>query len=205
MARSVESRAALILFCLLVLEGAWVLLNLLHNPLGFLRFLGFAAGRYGEPLGWLLAGLVTAMFVCYSCRIPSVRANLVKSSWLKLLALPMALAAGILEEAVFRRSLMDYMQGLGLGVALQIIASGLAFGAVHGVWGVFSLRWRAIVGPTVITGILGTAFAIVYVASGRSVASCVSAHFLIDALIEPGLVLAAVRGEFGRLRQLRAM
>jgi hypothetical protein len=44
------------------------------------------------------------------------------------------------------------------------------------------------------------ALAIVYLVAGRNVAPCVAAHFLINAFIEPGLVLAAVRGEMGRLR-----
>jgi hypothetical protein len=44
---------------------------------------------------------------------------------------------------------------------------------------------------------LGAALAVVYLASGRNVAPCIAAHLLINALVEPGLVLAAVRGEMG--------
>jgi len=201
MARSVEAKAALILAGILVVEGAWVVLNLLHNPAGFMRFLGFAPGRLGDPLGWFLAALVSAVFVYHGARMPSVRANLLRPSWLKLLALPMALAAGILEEAVFRRLLMDHLQAVGSGVAAQILVSGLAFGAAHGIWGLFGRSWRAALGATVATGVLGAALAGVYLLAGRSVAACVAAHFLIDALLEPGLVLAVLRGEMGRLRR----
>lgn len=49
MARSAEAKAAPILGRILAAEGAWVLLNLLHNPPGFLRFLGFAPGLLGAP------------------------------------------------------------------------------------------------------------------------------------------------------------
>jgi len=50
--------------------------------------------------------------------------------------------------------------------------------------------------PT-ITALLGGALAIVYVIGGRSLAPCVAAHFAINALLEPGLVLAATRREMG--------
>jgi hypothetical protein len=46
-----------------------------------------------------------------------------------------------------------------------------------------------------ITGVLGAALAAVYVLGGRSLAPCIAAHFLLDVAIEPGLVLAALRGE----------
>ena len=201
MARSVEAKAALILGGILAAEGAWVLLNLLHNPAGFLRFLGFAPGLLGAPEGWLLAALVTTGFIYHGARLPSVRANLLKPSALKLLALPMALAAGVLEEAVFRKLLMDHLAVAGWNASVQVLASGLAFGAVHGIWGLFGRSWRAALGATLITGTLGAALALTYLAAGRSVAACVAAHFLIDAFMEPGLVLAALRGEMSRLRE----
>ena len=201
MARSVEAKAALILGGILAAEGVWVLINLLHNPPGFLRYLGFAPGLLGEPSGWLLAALITAVFVYHGARLPSVRANLFRLSALKFLALPMALAAGVLEEAVFRKLLMDRLSAGGWNAFLQVLASGLAFGAVHGIWGLFGRSWRAALGATLVTGALGSALALAYLATGRSVAACVTAHFLIDALMEPGLVLAALRGEMSRLRE----
>jgi hypothetical protein len=65
------------------------------------------------------------------------------------------------------------------------------------VWGIFGKSIRAAAGATIATAVLGCALAVVYLASGRNVAPCVFSHFLINALIEPGLVLAAVRGEMG--------
>lgn len=200
MARSIEAKAALILAGILTVEGAWVVLNLLHNPAGFLRFLGFAPGQLGAPFGWLLAMLITGVFVYHGARLPSVRANLIRPSRLKLLALPMALAAGVLEEAVFRKLLMDYLAAVDWVPAMQVLASGLAFGAVHGIWGLFGRSGRAALGATLVTGLLGAGLALAYLAAGRSVAACVAAHYLIDALMEPGLVLAALRGEMSRLR-----
>lgn len=198
-----ETKAAMILAAFTAFEGGWVSWWYAVNGPKFLAYLGLAAGREGGVLGWALALAVTVAFVAFSLRLPSVRASLLRPSWLKLLALPMALAAGILEEAVFRGSLMNYLHHQGAGIAVQILASGMAFGAVHGVWGLFGRSSEAALGATVVTGVLGTALALVYVAAGRSLLPCIAAHTLIDALIEPGLVLAACRGEMNRLRAVQ--
>jgi membrane protease YdiL (CAAX protease family) len=197
---SVERKAALILAGFAVTEGAIVVLGFLGAPAKFMAYIGFAAGRHGAPLGWLLALVVTAAFTAFSLRLPSVRENLFRPSWLKLLALPMALFAGILEESVFRSTLMNYIEHQGAGVAVQVLVSGLAFGLAHGVWGLFGKSLRASLGATLVTGVLGTALAVIYLAAGRQLMPCIAAHFLIDALIEPGLVLAACRGEMDSQR-----
>lgn len=197
---SVERKAALILAGFAVTEGAIVVLGFLGAPAKFMAYIGFAAGRHGAPLGWLLALVVTAAFTAFSLRLPSVRENLFRPSWLKLLALPMALFAGILEESVFRSTLMNYIEHQGAGVAVQVLVSGLAFGLAHGVWGLFGKSLRATLGATLVTGVLGTALAVIYLAAGRQLMPCIAAHFLIDALIEPGLVLAACRGEMDSQR-----
>jgi hypothetical protein len=93
---------------------------------------------------------------------------------------------------------MDWIADQSHGAAAQVLVSGLAFGAAHGVWGLFGRSVRAAAGAAVATGVLGAGLAIVYIASGRSLAPCVAAHFLINALVEPGLVLAAARGEMTR-------
>ena len=111
------------------------------------------------------------------------------------LALAVALTSCFVEEAVFRKFRMDSLQHRGYGVALQILASGLLFGAAHGIWGAFRGSFVAAAGAMVVTGLLGLALGAVYVASSRILAPCVVAHFLINAFAEPGLVLAAVRGE----------
>lgn len=201
---AVEKKAALILAGFTVVEGAIVLQGFLSAPGKFLAYMGFAAGRQGAPLGWLLALAVTGVFVAFSYRLPSVRENLVRPSSLKLLALPMALFAGILEEWVFRAMLINHLAGGGTGLAMQILISGLLFGLAHGIWGLFGRSLRGTLGPILVTGVLGSALAGVYVASGRLLLPCIAAHFLIDALIEPGLVLAACRREFSGSRSAGA-
>jgi membrane protease YdiL (CAAX protease family) len=191
-----ERKSAIILALIAAIEGSWVLLNFFVNGSRFLSYLGFAPVIGGTALGWLLAFVVSAIYIAVAARLPSVRENLFRISWLKLLGIAVAISAGILEEVVFRRWIMNHLQDRHhAGIMWQIIISGLAFGLAHGVWGLMGKSLRAAIGATVATGILGIGLAIVFVASGRNLAPCIVAHFLINLLIEPGLVLAATRGE----------
>lgn len=199
--RNPELLSAWILAGIAAIEGLWVAINFVHSPSGFLNYAGFASGRTGTAGGWVLAAMVVGVFVWHSARLPSVRGNLLRPSFLQLLGLAVAVAAGFLEEIIFRKWLMDYLSGEGIDPVVQVLASGLTFGLAHGIWGLMGRSLRTAVAATVVTGALGTALAIVYIAAGRSVAPCIAAHFLINALVEPGLVLAATRGEMGRLRQ----
>jgi membrane protease YdiL (CAAX protease family) len=106
--------------------------------------------------------------------------------------------AGILEEVIFRKWLMDYFQKHAIGPIVQVLGSGLAFGLAHGVWGLLGRSLRAAASATVATGLLGAGLGVVYIVSGRSLAPCIATHFLINALIEPGLVLAAMSGQMGK-------
>ncbi len=193
----------MILAVIALAEGCWVLLNLYHNPRAFLRYTGFNSNRAGL-IGWILALIVAFAFVAFASRLPSVRSNLFRPSLLKMLALAVAIAAGLCEECVFRKLLMDSLQHRGTAVVLQVLASGLLFGLVHGVWGLFRGSLAAAAGATLATGVLGLALAIVYVFSHRVLAPAIVSHFLINLFAEPGLVLAAVKGEMGRLRPARA-
>jgi hypothetical protein len=193
-----ERKSAWILAAIAALEGGWVLMNLRVNGWQFVRYLGFAPGQMGSVLGWIAAAAVVLIFVAFAMRLPSVRANLFRPSFLKLLGLAVAVTAGIMEEAIFRRWTMNYLQEHGTGVVVQVLGSGLLFGVLHGVWGLMGRSVRAAIGATLATGFLGMMLAMVFIAAGRSLAPCIVAHFLINALAEPGLVLAATRGEMAR-------
>jgi membrane protease YdiL (CAAX protease family) len=193
-------KAALILGGITLFEGFFVALQAAPSPRLYLSWLGFLPGRHtpttwGYPSGVLVALLFTAIS---ASRLPSVRANLVRPSWLKLLAIGVAVSAGILEEIAFRSLLMDALQRHGIGPVLQVLASAIGFGVIHGIWAFFGGHVRAGIGAVTATSMLGGALAVVYLVAGRSVAPCVLAHFLLDLLVEPGLVLAALRGEMSR-------
>jgi membrane protease YdiL (CAAX protease family) len=154
-----ERRSALILAGIVLVEGAWVVLNAWHQPDG--------------------VGCCCCRSRCLRrvrCTLPSVRATMLRPSWLKLLGIAVAVAAGILEEVVFRKLLMDWLASNAYGTVVQVLASALAFGAAHGVWGLFGRSMKAAGGATVATGALGLGLAVVYIVSGRSLAPCVAAQ-----------------------------
>jgi hypothetical protein len=195
-AMSSEGKAALILGGIVFSEGAWLIVNAIANPAGLLRFCGF-----GRPAGfpaWAFALAIAFGFVFYAARLPSVRSNLLRFGGLKLLAIGVAISAGFCEEAIFRKQLMDYGMRLGWSVVWQIVVSALAFGAAHAIWGLFRGSVAAALGAMAATGSLGFLLAATYLAGGRNLAPCIISHLLINVFAEPGLVLAAVRGEMRR-------
>ncbi len=197
---SATRKAALILGSVTLFEGFFVAQQAIPAPRQYLTWLGFLPGRHPfAPIGYLYGLLVASVFVAISAyRLPSVRANLFRPSWLKLLAIGVAVAAGILEEIAFRTLLMNSLQRHGVGAFLQVVVSAGAFGIAHGIWAFFGGHARAGIGAVLATGMLGAALAVVYLLADRSVAPCILAHFLLDLFVEPGLVLAAIRGEMSR-------
>lgn len=189
-----ERKAALILSGIALAEGLWLVINLQHDPHRFLRYAGFPPAGTGV-FGWLLAFVVAFAFVSYAAKLPSVRANLFRPSLLKVLAVLVAIAAAFCEECIFRKLLMDSLMRHGFGTPIQIMISALAFGIAHSIWGLMRGSIGAALRATLATGTLGLALAILYVVSDRILTTCVITHFLINLFAEPGLVLAAVRGE----------
>jgi membrane protease YdiL (CAAX protease family) len=187
-------KAGIILASITVLVGWWLLANVNHRLDGFLRYTGFK-GRTASPWGWIAAAVCAILFLIYSARLPSVRLNLIRVSWLKILAITVAVTAGFCEETIFRKLLMDALQNRGFGIVLQLVASAVAFGLAHAVWGLFRGSIVAALRVISVTGALGLALAAVYVISDRVIAPCIVAHFLMNLFAEPGLVLSAVRGE----------
>lgn len=93
---------------------------------------------------------------------------------------------------------MDWLRAHGSAAALQVLASAIGFGLAHAIWALFRGSLSAGIGAMLATGLMGAALAVVYLAGARILAPCVTAHFFINVFAEPGLVLAAVRGEMGR-------
>ena len=174
------------------------LLQFVGREANFWRYIGASSPLRAGVWGWLLGLAVAAAFVLYSIRIPSVRDTLFRISRLKLLGLLVACGASLCEEAIFRKWLMDCLQSRGFIVPVQILASALTFGLLHGIWGLMGRNVKAALGAIAATSILGALLALVYLASHRVLIPCVIAHFLVDAFIEPGLVLGGLRGEMGR-------
>jgi membrane protease YdiL (CAAX protease family) len=192
--RSDELKAGVILTVITVAEGWWLLVNANHRLDLFLHYTGFR-GKNAGLWGWVAAVVCTVLFLVYSARLPSVRSNFIRVSWLKILALTVAITAAFCEETIFRKLLMNALQNHGFGIVFQLAASGAAFGLAHAVWGLFRGSILAALRVVSVTGVLGLALASVYIVSDRIVAPCIVAHFLMNLFAEPGLVLSAVTGE----------
>jgi membrane protease YdiL (CAAX protease family) len=115
------TRSGLILAAIAVVKSAWVVLNAWNHPLRLIEYRGFAPDRTGTATGWIAAAVVVIAFVGLAARLPSVRATMWQPSWLKLLGLAVAVAAGILEEVVFRKLLMDGLAADAYGTVSQIL------------------------------------------------------------------------------------
>jgi membrane protease YdiL (CAAX protease family) len=169
---------------------------LLGRPPRFLRDLGFLSEPRGTLLAWFVGLAIAALYSAYAIRrIPLVGEHWRALSFLKLLGLLVAVAAALVEEAFFRRLLMDALMRAGWSVVLQVVASGLIFGVAHASWALLTGRVAVGVGAMIATGTLGTALAVVYVVGHRSLAPVIVAHFIVTATIQPGIMLAAFSGQ----------
>ena len=170
------------------------------SPQGdWLHPLGFQAWASVPPAAWALAIAVAVFFAAFTIRgIAAVRGTWREFSSLKLVSLWAAAGAAVVEEALFRRLIMDGVADAGGNILLQVLASALGFGAAHAIWGLIKLDLRVAVSSVAATTVMGLGLALVYLAADRSLAPCIVAHFMITGAIEPGLMIAAVTGQWDR-------
>ncbi len=186
-------RAWIILIVLSVAEATPLAVFAALDGLRFVRSLGFGGAHPGTAIGWTLGILFGVLFAGFSAsRSPFIAGHLLKLDAMKLFVLfVMAPVTGTFEELYFRKVLMNALAAHGWTVALQILVSALVFGAVHGIWGLFGKSVRIAIGATIATALLGALMAIAYIAAARSVAPCIVGHALVNAILEPWLILAA--------------
>ena len=154
--------------------------------------LGLSTGTFAPWFAWVLALLVTITYVIYTFKVvPFVLTMQREISIFKLVGL-LAIVGGILEEVIFRRWLMDLLLSLGIGFVFQIMISGIAFGLAHIIWGLFSKDRKFTKGAFISTTILGFMLGIVYLIGNRNIGPCIISHSMINIIIEPWLMLAAI-------------
>ena len=175
--------------------GTFIVINVLSDYSGFVSYLGFTPEGYGTSLSWILALIVTVLYCYNASTISDVKHYMFKVDLLKFVAIIGAVCAGIVEEIVFRKWVMDYLESEGFSIIIQILASGVTFGIVHFIWGMRNIQ--AGINASLSTFILGVALGVVYWVGDRSLAPCIVAHFLITALIEPGLLISAQKDKLG--------
>jgi hypothetical protein len=188
---AVIRKSLFLLLGILILESIPYALTLRYSTgAGVARLYAFQPAIWPA---WIAAAAVAASYILYAVRaLPLIGRHFLDLHPLKLIAIPFALVTGTMEELWFRRLLMDWAAHHGAAAVLQVLASALAFGLAHGIWGLFGRQWRVAIGATLATGALGGLLAIVYLLAGRQVAPCVWAHMLINLAIEPWLIVAAV-------------
>ena len=156
---------------------------------GFLKELGFFSGYAGTWYSWILAIVIGVGYAYFTAlKVPVIKDHWHEISWFNLLGVYVAVSAAVIEEAFFRRILMDQLFG-GSPVFAQILLSGMLFGVAHGVWGFLKGSVRIAWEATKATTLLGLLLAVLYVAADRSLAPCIFAHFILTAIIEPWLIL----------------
>lgn len=197
--RSPRTVAAVMLAVLALLLSAPIVDYALSPRGDWLDPLGFAEWTDVPAIAWVIAIATGTFFAAFSIRgIPAVRATWRELSWLKFISLWAAAGAAVVEEALFRRVIMDGVAGLGGNLLLQVLASALGFGLAHAVWGLIKMDLWVALSSVVATTFMGLGLAVVYLLADRNLAPCIVGHFLITGAVEPGLMIAAVTGRWDR-------
>lgn len=125
--------AAIVLAATAAFMTTFIVIWCVNGPEKFLNYLGFSRSGEVLPHAWLLAAATAAGYIAYTARmIPEVRQNLLCfKGLLKWLGIYAGFVGGIVEEALFRQMLMDWLQGNGACALMQIVLSALAFGLIH--------------------------------------------------------------------------
>ncbi|WAP50578.1 CPBP family intramembrane metalloprotease [Arthrobacter sp. ATA002] len=174
--------------------GTWFL----SDPDRFVGdLMGFSGALTEIPVGWILALTVAAGYVVYTFwAVPFVRQTAFEFSGLKLLAVPLAIVTGVFEELVFRKLLMDWLEGHGAAWWLQLTATAVLFGVAHSLWGAFSRDLSIILPVALSTAALGAALGCVYLFSDRHILPAILAHTVINLIIEPALLRSSLTGQW---------
>lgn len=186
--------SGLLLFGLSTFMAIFIIIGFINNPAHFTNFMGINKTALEIPTAWVVAILVSICYIAYTARmIPAVRQNLFNfSCWFKLLGVYAAFSSGIIEELVFRKMLMDWLDINGLNVILQIVISAITFGLLHFSWSLFGGNIKTGIGSAISTIVLGLFLAFIYVVAERNVLPSIIAHMLINLFVEPWLILNAV-------------
>lgn len=192
MDKTYRRKTGLIILIMSLFMFSPILMHLIGYRIPVFENLGLSRDTFAPWFVWILALIITTSYVIYTFRvIPKVYKMQREISFFKLVGL-LTIVGGILEEVVFRRWLMDWLMGLGIGVIFQILISGIAFGLAHIMWGLFGKEKQFSKGAFIATSVLGSELAIIYLIGKRNIGPCIISHSLITLIIEPWLMLAAI-------------
>jgi membrane protease YdiL (CAAX protease family) len=190
--KSNRRKTALIILSISLFMFSPILMHLIRYKIPMFENLGLSIGTFAPVTTWIVTLILTVSYVTYTFKVvPFVYQMQREISLFKIIGL-ITIVAGIIEEIVFRRWLMDLLMKLGYGAIIQILISGLAFGLAHIVWGLFSKEKRFLKGAFISTMFLGFGLAIVYLVGNRNIGPCIISHSIINIIIEPWLMLSAI-------------
>lgn len=190
--KSNRRKTIFIIFSMSLFMFSPIFMHLIGYKIPIFENLGLSKGTFAPIMAWIMAGLVSISYIAYTFKvIPFVYQMQREISLFKFIGL-ITITGGILEELVFRRWLMDLLMKLGYGSTLQILISGISFGLIHISWGLFSKEKCFLKGAFIATMFLGFGLAIVYLSGGRNIGPCIISHSVINIIIEPWLMLAAI-------------
>lgn len=148
-------------------------------------------GRPSTLPAFGFAILVALIYSGITAFNPQVRSHLLEWSSLKGLALIAALTAGIVEETIFRGYVITTLGRMKYGGSIQVILSGVLFALAHFYGFASPASYLITLG---LTFLLGISLGIVYLIGKKSLTPVILSHFLIDAVIEPWLLLSLFTG-----------
>ncbi len=149
--------------------------------------LGTATNWQGIVLALVVALIISGVTVLN----PAIGPNVLRFSLLKVVALVAALVAGVVEEVIFRGYLKTALKWMGRGRVSLVLLSGVLF-ALAPLYGIGSpLVWLTTWGSTFI---LGVGLAVAYLVGKRGLTPVMIGHALVDAIIEPWLLLGFFTG-----------
>ncbi|MFA9188658.1 CPBP family intramembrane glutamic endopeptidase [Flavobacterium magnesitis] len=169
-----------------------LLMQMLGYRLVLFNNIGLDENNLAPWYAWTIALIVTLLYVLYTFKkIPFVYKMQKEVSLFKILGL-VSIIGGLIEELVFRQWLMDLFAYKGYGIIIQVLISAILFSLIHIVWVIFSRDIKFLLGAFISTFLLGTLLGIVYLIGNRNVGPCIISHALINIIIEPWLLLAAI-------------
>lgn len=151
---------------------------------------GITMGR----LGWsiprnkaaviVLALVVAILYSWCTMQIPDVKENLTESSFLKLWGLLVGIPAALIEEIIFRGYVMARLQQVKITPMSQVLLASVAFSLLHLGFGLMGI---------LCTFVVGLALGGLYIMGKRNLLGPVLCHCVINAAIEPWLLLGLLK------------
>lgn len=185
-------KTALILISMSIPMFIPLLMHILGYRLVIFNNIGLDRNNLAPWYAWIFAFVVTLLYVLYTFKkIPFVYKMQKEVSLFKLVGL-VSIIGGLIEELVFRQWLIDLLDSKGYNIIIQVLISAIMFALIHIIWVIFSRDMKFLLGAFISTFLLGTLLGIVYLIGNRNVGPCIISHALINVIIEPWLLLAAI-------------